>query len=136
MKKLKVGDIINITKGMEIKTKLPSKFFNKNNVFSDEYTLNKITVGQTYVQTPFTKSELIYEIEKRLSNIVYLNYLEIEKLIDSHPTALVPQVLDTSYLAGEYIVTSVKRILVGHLYIEASKVNDENLKISLIINPD
>ena len=97
MKKLKVGDIITVTEGMEIKTMLPQKFFNKNTPFSEELKPTKIIVGEIYNQKNFSKGELYYEIVRRLSDIFVITRQDIEYLISLHPEALDIEALDTTY---------------------------------------
>ena len=105
---LQVGDVIRLVAGMQVNANIPEKFFNDDKPFSSLLKIHKIEIGRIYHNNPFNA----YQLKEALKPILEENLgveasdSQIYDLLDSLPINYDIEEYDTSYLAGEYVVSS------------------------------
>ena len=63
---LQVGDVIKLSKGMEVYGEIPSKFVFGNGKFSLKKTNSEITIGKTY----HNDTEVEYDVKKTIKKVI------------------------------------------------------------------
>lgn len=110
MNELKIGDVFELKKGMDIYADIPERFIYQNTPNSDKITNSKITVGDIReVQGEYGKSAVIKEILRLTKGYSCFNAVSFDeqKLKESIKIKeFKSNRFDTNKFIGEYVVTS------------------------------
>ncbi|RHB42146.1 hypothetical protein DW886_16650 [Enterocloster aldenensis] len=114
-RKLKIGDVVYLSEGFQVRTNVEAKFIYENVPFSDEIVCQKVDIGRLYlVDVSDKKDSLKKEFLERINNIFNSYGMSVDKeMVKQLVSATIAKYkndyeYDSRHLIGDYVVTEVK----------------------------
>lgn len=111
-KKLKVGDVFELKKGMRIYAEIPCRFVYTNTPYSSEITAREVSVGETYsiAGKKCSKNKIINQILKHIKDYSDFDGVSFDKKKLEEAISIPEQEekFHTNQFIGEYVVVKTQ----------------------------